>query len=236
MSAEAHTVASHCRGVASWYEAEEESPAEAAASAGPSRARRWFQTINWQTRPIAFFERCRARYGKRFTIRLLATPPFVIVTDPDEIKEVFTAPPDVLHPGEGARILEPVVGTNSVILLDEGAHLSQRKLMLPAFHGEQMQRLTGADDRGRRARGRRAGRPTAPIESHPRFQALTLEIILRAVFGLDPGAAARPAARDCSTQMATEATKPFSLLPCLQDDWIPRWREFVAAARRGRPA
>ena len=52
----------------------------------------------------------RARYGKRFTIRLLATPPFVMLSDPDEIKEVFTAPPDVLHPGEGARILEPVVG------------------------------------------------------------------------------------------------------------------------------
>ena len=56
---------------------------------------------------------------------------------------MFTAPPEVLHPGEGARILEPVVGKNSVILLDEGAHMSQRKLMLPAFHGERMQRLTG---------------------------------------------------------------------------------------------
>ena len=49
----------------------------------------------------------------------------------------------MLHPGEGARILEPVSGSNSVILLDEGAHLEQRKLMLPAFHGEKMQRLSG---------------------------------------------------------------------------------------------
>ena len=65
-----------------------------------------------------------------------------MLTDPDEIKQVFTAPPDVLHPGEGARILEPVVGNNSVILLDDGAHLEQRKLMLPAFHGERMERLT----------------------------------------------------------------------------------------------
>ena len=63
---------------------------------------------------------------------------------------MFTAPPEVLHPGEGARILEPIVGTNSVILLDEGDHLEQRKLMLPAFHGEKMQRLSG-HDRGRRA-------------------------------------------------------------------------------------
>ena len=57
-----------------------------------------------------FLERARARYGKRFTVRLLATPPFVMLSDPDELKQLFTAPPDVLHPGEGAGILEPVVG------------------------------------------------------------------------------------------------------------------------------
>ncbi len=67
----------------------------------------------------------------------------MIISDPDEIKEVFLAAPDVLHPGEGARILEPIVGSNSVILLDEEPHLEQRKLMLPAFHGERMQRLAG---------------------------------------------------------------------------------------------
>ena len=66
--------------------------------------------VGWWTRPTAFLERCRARYGKRFTIRLLGTPPFVMLSDPDEIKQIFTAPPEVLHPGEGARILEPVVG------------------------------------------------------------------------------------------------------------------------------
>ena len=89
---------------------------------------------------MSFLERGRARYGKRFTIRLLGTPPFVMITDPDEIRQLFTAAPDVLHPGEGARVLEPVIGRNSVILLDEQDHLRQRKLMLPAFHGEKMQR------------------------------------------------------------------------------------------------
>ena len=65
------------------------------------------------------------------------------LSDPAEVKEVFTAPPEVLHPGEGAQVLEPIVGANSVILLDERPHLSQRKLMLPAFHGERMEALTG---------------------------------------------------------------------------------------------
>src|SRR6266542_6741367 len=86
------------------------------------------QFVGWWARPIAFREGCRARYGKRYTIRLPAMPPLVQLGDPDEAREVFTAPPDVLHPGEGARILEPIVGRNSVILLDEGAHLEQRKL------------------------------------------------------------------------------------------------------------
>jgi cytochrome P450 len=192
---------------------------------GPT-APSWFQTLNWQTRPIAFFERCRARYGNRFTVRLLATPPFVFVSDPDEIKEVFTAKPDVLHPGEGARILEPVMGKNSVILLDESAHISQRKLMLPAFHGERMKRLT--DLMTEVSEREVESWPTdRPMESHSRFQALTLEIILRTVFGLEPGPRL-DTLRTKLTTMATEVTKPFSALPALQNERFRRWREFLA--------
>src|SRR6185503_13905168 len=110
----------------------------------PPGPRSPLQMVGFWARPLTFLERCRARYGKRFTLRLgPGIPPMVMISDPAEIKQAFTAPPDVLHPGEGARILEPIVGRNSVILLDEGAHMTQRKMMLPAFHGERMQRLTG---------------------------------------------------------------------------------------------
>src|SRR6185312_9968982 len=102
-----------------------------------------FQTIGWWSRPTVYMERLRARFGSRFSLRLLGQPPFVVLSDPDDLRALFTAPPDVLHPGEGARLLEPIVGANSVILLDEAPHLEQRRLMLPAFHGERMQRLTG---------------------------------------------------------------------------------------------
>ncbi len=153
--------------------------------AGP-RLPKSVQSVAFWTRPLAFLEQCRARYGSRFTLRLLGAPPFVILSDPDDIKHVFTAPADVLHPGEGARVLAPVVGQNSVILLDEEAHMEQRKLMLPAFHGERVARLndlvaTVAE------REVTAWPDHAPTELHPRLQRLTLEIILRAVFGLDPG-------------------------------------------------
>src|SRR5439155_26670352 len=100
--------------------------------AGPTVPALLQLVATWK-RPAASLERLRQRYGKRITVQLPFQPPFVILSDPDEIKELFTAPPDAVHPGEGARVLEPVVGHNSVILLDEGAHLEQRKLLLPAF-------------------------------------------------------------------------------------------------------
>ena len=144
------------------------------------------QGVGFWARPLAFLERCRARYGKRFTLRLPFAPPFVFITRPDEIKQIYTAPADVLHPGEGARTLQPIVGANSVILLDGDAHMEQRKLMLPAFHGERMERLEGlvAEVTEREVASWGA---EPELELHPRMQRLTLEIILRAVFGVDPG-------------------------------------------------
>src|SRR3984885_8587202 len=109
---------------------------------GP-RAPSVLQMVATWTRPTASLERLRQQYGKRITVQLPFQPPFVILSDPAEIKELLTASPTAIHPGEGARILEPIVGKNSVILLDEGVHLEQRKLMLPAFHGEKMQQLVG---------------------------------------------------------------------------------------------
>jgi cytochrome P450 len=172
------------------------------------------QTIGWWSRPTAFMERCRTRYGGRFTIRLLGQSPFVVISDPDEIKQLFMAPPDVLHPGEGAEILEPIVGANSVILLDEDPHLRQRKLMLPAFHGESMQRVSGlmAELAEREVASWPSGRTVA---LHPRLQRLTLEIILRAVFGLERGARLDEL-RDLLTEILAFGESPLSLIPPAQ--------------------
>src|SRR6058998_2590931 len=177
---------------------------------GP-RAPRVVQTVGWWSRPIPWLERCRARYGKRFTLRLVATPPFVMLSDPGDVREVFTAPPEVLHPGEGARILEPVIGRNSVILLDERAHMEQRKLMLPAFHGERMERLSGLMvEVAEREVG--SWPREEPVELHPRMQRLTLEIILRAVFGLDSGGRL-DSLRERLGAMLAFGDRPISLLP-----------------------
>jgi cytochrome P450 len=190
------------------------------------------QTIGWWVRPVAFMERARARYGKRFTVRLVATPPFVMLSVPDQLKALFAAPPDVLHPGEGARILEPVVGSKSLILLDEAEHLEQRKLMLPAFHGEKMERLSGLmADVAERELASWPRDQAAPL--HPRFQGLTLEIILRTVFGLDPGTRLDEL-RDLLTAILDFSSKPGSIIPQLQRGYFGRgpWVRFAEMRER----
>jgi cytochrome P450 len=183
------------------------------------------QTIGWWNRPTVYVERLRARYGPRFTMRLLGQLPAVILSDPDDLRELFAAPPDVLHPGEGARLLEPIVGPNSVILLDEGPHLEQRKLMLPAFHGERMQRLTGLmselTDR------ELDSWPTdGPVTLHERLQGLTMDIILRAAFGLDEGERFENL-RDRLTAILSFGDSPLSLL-------APAQRLLAGRGRFGR--
>ncbi|HEU4973699.1 MAG TPA: cytochrome P450 [Baekduia sp.] len=172
------------------------------------------QTVAWWARSGPFLHRARARYGTRFTMRLVGQPPFVILSDPDDVRQLFTAAPDVLHPGEGARLLEPVIGPNSVILLDEDAHLEQRRLLLPAFHGDRMQRLTGlmTELTEREVASWPVGEP---VRLHPRLQGLTLEIILRAVFGLDEGARLERL-RDRLAAILEFGESPISLLPAAQ--------------------
>ena len=192
---------------------------------GPSVPAALQLLADWK-RPAGRLQRLRQRYGKRITVRLPFQPPFVILSDPAEIKQLFTAPPDVVHPGEGARVLEPFVGRNSVILLDEAAHLEQRKLMLPAFHGERMQRLTGL--MSELAEREVDSWPCEqPVALHPRLQRLTLEIILRAVFGLEQGQQLDEL-RELLTEVLAFSENPLSMVPVAQRmaGWFGPLRRF----------
>src|ERR1700753_771950 len=124
------------------------------------------QLLGMWTRPVATLEGLR-RFGTRCTVRLPLQPPLVMLSDPGDLRELFPAPADLLHPGEGARVLESLVGRHSVILLDEEEHLEQRRLLLPAFHRERMQRMTGVMTEFTEAEG--APWPTGePFALHPR--------------------------------------------------------------------
>ena len=96
------------------------------------------QTLGWIARPGPFMERCRDRYGDAFTLRIANEGTWVMLSDPAAVKQVFTGDPELLHAGEANAILRPILGPSSVLLLDDGAHLAQRKLLLPPFHGARM--------------------------------------------------------------------------------------------------
>jgi cytochrome P450 len=177
------------------------------------------------TRPTASLERLR-RYGKRVTVKLPFQPPFVVLSDPADIKELFTAPADAVHPGEGASILAPIVGRNSVILLDENAHLAQRRLLLPAFHGERMQRLQATMTELAESEVH-TWPADQPVALHPRLQRLTLEIILRTVFGLERGREL-DTLRDLLSEVLAFSESPLSVLPALSRvlGWTSTQRRF----------
>ena len=141
-------------------------------------------TAAWMARPWATLERCRARYGETFSYRIAHEGTWVFISDPDSVKKVFTGDPRLLHAGEANTVLLPILGSHSVLLLDEDRHLSQRKLLLPPFHGERMQRYGELMEQAALRELERwpAGEPIALA---PRMQAVTLEVIMRAVFGVD---------------------------------------------------
>ncbi len=179
---------------------------------GP-RMPRAAQTAIWSRRAQWMLEQCRARFGDMFTLRIAYEGTWVMVSDPEAIKQVFTGDPRVYHAGEGNQVLRPILGENSVLVLDERAHIGQRKLLLPPFHGERMQGYgqTMAEIAAREIESWPAG---TPYKLRPRMQAITLEIILETVFGLHGGErmdALRLALRD----FLNLTTSPRMLVPLI---------------------
>ena len=144
------------------------------------------QTVQFWRRPEPYLHAARSRYGDVFTARVLPAGAVVFVADAEMVKQIFTSPTDLFHAGEGNAILEPVMGPRSVLLLDEDEHLRARRLMLPAFHGDAVRRLvqTMRDLTAAEVDRWPVGKPFALL---PRTNALTLEIILRTVFGVAEG-------------------------------------------------
>ncbi|MFZ1926567.1 MAG: cytochrome P450 [Solirubrobacteraceae bacterium] len=140
------------------------------------------QAVAWARRPLPFLERCQKHFGDIFTIRVKHAGTWVILADPDDVKKVFTADQAVLGVGLANSILGPLLGPRSVMLLEEPEHVRRRKLMLPPFHGERMQGYSEmmADVTRREVATWPIGEPFA---LWPRMQEITLEAIMRVVFG-----------------------------------------------------
>jgi cytochrome P450 family 135 len=144
---------------------------------------RALQTLGWGFRPGPFMERCQERYGDMFRLKVASEGTWVFVTHPDAVKQIFTGDPRLLHAGEGNKVLGPLLGKNSVLLLDEDPHMRERKLMLPPFHGERMRAYRDTMTAVTEAELERWPEGD-PLELWPRMQSITLEVIIRTVFGV----------------------------------------------------
>jgi cytochrome P450 len=141
------------------------------------------QTYEWVARPTTLMRRAQARYGEPFTLRLAwSDAPMVFTSDPAEIKRVYAAPSDQLRAGASSAFLEPFAGPRSILVLDGDEHLKERRLMLPPFHGEELQRWRDTMSQVAHEELDR-WQPGTPIKTLERMQAVALEIILRVVFG-----------------------------------------------------
>src|SRR6478672_4846118 len=199
---------------------------------GPRAPAAW-QTIGWMARPAAFTRGLYERYGDPFTIRTFWTPePMVLFSHPDAVREIFRLDPAIAPAGQSWEFLRPFAGPDSILLLDGEPHLRERRLMTAPFHGQRMRAL--APLIGELARDELAtwhGR----VVTLERARRLTLEIILRVIFG------ARDEAELAALRHAIESTlDDVRSLPRLlsmalvQRDLGPRspWGRFRVAVER----
>jgi len=181
----------------------------------PPRPRmpRPLQTAIWSRQAQWLLAQSRRRFGPMFTLEIAYEGKWVVVADPDLIKQVFTGDPKVFHAGEGNDILRPLLGEHSLLTLDEAAHMSQRKLLLPPFHGRRMEGYE-ATMREIAVREIESWPTGVPYRLRPRMQALTLEIIIETVFGVRGGERLDPL-RTALRSFLDMLTDPRFLVPML---------------------
>ena len=152
---------------------------------GPT-SRPLVQTLRFSLRPVEFMHECRERFGGSFSVKFLGfKTPMVLISDPAAVKALYTERANGLPAGRNIT-LEPIMGSRSLLLLEGADHLAHRRLMLPPFHGERMRSYEGWVEEIVGAEiGSWPLREEFPI--HPRMQAVTLEVILRVVFGVSDG-------------------------------------------------
>lgn len=175
-------------------------------------------------RPVELLAECRAKFGRSFTLRL-AGHDFVFVSDRESIQRVFAARENEAHAGKVARLLQVLVGDHSVLVLDGSEHQRQRRLLMPAFHGQRMRayQRTMADVAERDIATWPRRRAFALL---PHFRRVTLEIILRTVFGVEEAEKLEPLA-NALQRLLRLGDLPFSTLwmgflsaqPERQDRW-----------------
>jgi cytochrome P450 len=144
----------------------------------------WAQSVGLIRFRHTFVPAMWRRYGDVFTVRVVpGGRPLVLFTRPEHAKEIFAGDPEVFHAGKGNAILGPIMGEHSLLLQDGAEHKRARSLLMPAFNGQALRRYRELVEVVAREEVAR-WRPGEEFRSHDRMNALTLEVILRVVFGV----------------------------------------------------
>ncbi len=207
---------------------------------GPAHSR-LVQTYRYATDPLALLDECARKFGDMFTLRLMGSRPWVMLSSPALVKAMFTAPPDAMHAGEANfSVFGPIAGHASVFTMDERSHLERRQMMLPQFHGDRM-RVYFEQIRQITSDAIDGWRLDREFSIHREMQAITLQVIIRAVFGIIPEEHNEDDRElvEALTDLANKAVGSSLLLaPPLQRDlgsWSP-WGRVLRIIRRADEA
>lgn len=204
-------------------------------SSGLLRTLRQIEAI---LRPIDFLEQRNKKYGDFYQVTFKNTPPTVVTSNPRAIEEIFTASPENFEVGRGNKSLNFLVGDNSLLLLDGKAHKNRRRLLMPPFHGESLQKFSHqivnitkkVSDRWQ---------INEPFKVRSAMQEITLRVILTGVFGIDSGARYERL-RELLTTLLEIFNTPLSssliFFPFLQKDWgeFSPWGRFLSLQKEIR--
>ena len=199
---------------------------------GPRAPAAW-QTVAWTMRPAAFLGRVHRRFGDPTTIRTYWTDePMVLFSHPDAVREIFRLDPAVAPAGQSWEFLRPLAGPHSILVLDGEEHLRERRLIQTPFHGERMRALrpSVAD-----LAGRELSKWSGRVVTLDRMKHLTLETILRIVFGVRGEQEAAPLRDAVHATLDTVRSMPRMLaMSLVQRDLGPHspWGRFRLAVER----
>ncbi len=196
------------------------------------------QLLRYSLRPFAFIDDCARRFGTPCTIRLAGFPPIVLLSDPQSVREALQGDPAALHSGEANAFLIPLVGEQSVLVLDEAAHAKQRATLAPPLRGE---RMRGASDA--MCAAAEAEIATWPVGRPFRIDAamrrITLRVILKVAFGAMPEAETREwetlfesIMRYARTRWALLMVRAVPHRLFVGSRWAPYYRELGVLERR----
>ncbi|MDP9187821.1 MAG: cytochrome P450 [Actinomycetota bacterium] len=169
------------------------------------------QNLSWFFRPIQFIERCRARYGRVFTVRLGPDRNVVVVAEPDLARQLISGPADVYRAGDANGILRPVVGPSSLLVLDGDKHMRHRRILLPAFnatHAAGFARVVEEIASARVSRWRAGDELALQRE----MEQISFEAIIRVALGSEPEARLSRF-RELVPEMMRRCASPFTILP-----------------------